>query len=105
MRISQEDSHSENSKRTNILRLRNIKSKKDSILLTRISPDIALSDLVIITIKFQKNNRRKLAVHNMSKTNYSFYVRLKHGHVVNHIGITLNGVNYDTKVGEHVDQG
>ena len=60
--------HTENSKRTRILRLRNIKFKRNGILLTLDSPFLALSGMVVITFEYQKNNRRDKAVH-MFKTN------------------------------------
>ena len=73
-------SHKEDSKRTKILRLRNIQFKKNGMLLHHNSHNLASSDLVIITFEFQKNDRRNKAVH-MFKTNILYYVRLKHGHI------------------------
>ena len=60
--------HNEDSKRTKILRMRNIKFKKNGNFLTNNSPCLFSSDIVIITFEFQKNNRRDKTVH-MFKTN------------------------------------
>ena len=58
---------SENNKRTNILRLRNFKFKKNGRVLEHDSQGLLDADLVIITFEFQKNNVRNRTVH-MFKT-------------------------------------
>lgn len=68
--------HKDDSRRTKILRLKNIYFKKDGKVLTHDSPDIALSNLVMIAFKFQKNNQRNKTVH-MFKTNNSILCSVK----------------------------
>ena len=62
--------HSEDSKRTRILRLMNILFKKDGSIFNHNSPFSLYADLVAITFEFQKNNRRNRTVH-IFKTNDS----------------------------------
>jgi len=59
--------HREDSKRTKTLRLKNIQFKKNGTSLNQNSKNIHLSDLVLITFDYQKNNIRNKTVH-MFKT-------------------------------------
>ena len=58
----------EGSKRTKILRMRNIQFMKDGKRVHHNSPELASSDIVIITFEFQKNDKRDVQIH-MFRTN------------------------------------
>ena len=55
--------HSEDSKRTRILRLRNIVFKGKGVLIEHSNRNLKEADMVAITFEFQKNNRRNKTVH------------------------------------------
>jgi len=97
--------HSEDSKRTKILRLKNIRFKKDGIILNHNSPFLMHADLVAITFEFQKNNRRNRTVH-MFSTNDSLLCPVKAwASTVKRIWNTIPGANGDTRVCSYNDQG
>mmetsp|Transcript_28648 Transcript_28648/g.33301 ORF Transcript_28648/g.33301 Transcript_28648/m.33301 type:complete len:304 (-) Transcript_28648:414-1325(-) len=50
-------------RRTKILRLKNIAFKKNGGIVQHNDPDLADSDLVIVTFEFQKNTKRDVQVH------------------------------------------
>jgi len=60
--------HNEDSKRTKIIRLRNIRFKKNGRMLDMGKDKLTEADLVAITFEFQKNDKRDKTVH-MFKTN------------------------------------
>ena len=97
--------HNEDSKRTKILRLRNIQFKKNGTLLTHDSHDTHLSDLVLITFEFQKNNCRNKTVH-MFKTDDDILCPVKSwAYTITHILRTVPQANEDTKICAYVDMG
>ena len=97
--------HKEDSKRTRIIRLRNIKFKKQGILLTINSPNLFLSDIVMITFEYQKNNNRNKTVH-MYKTNDDLLCPVKAwAYTITRILKTVPNANSDTKVCAYVDSG
>ena len=59
-------SSKENIKRTKILRLKNIRFKKNGVVLDQDSKQLKCADIVIITFEFQKNNIRNRTVHMFS---------------------------------------
>ena len=61
--------HNEDSKRTKIIRLRNIRFKKNGRMLDMGKDKLTEADLVAITFEFQKNDKRDKTVH-MFTTNY-----------------------------------
>ncbi len=91
--------HNEDSKRTKVLRLRNIQFKKNGITLTHDSQNIHLSGIVLITFEFQKNNNRNKTVHNMFKTNDDTLCPVKAwAYTITRILNTVPRANEDTKV-------
>ena len=56
-------SHQEDSKRTKIIRLANIKFKKRDRMLNHRQDKLTDADLVVITFEFQKNDKRNRRVH------------------------------------------
>ena len=66
----------EDSKRTKILRLRNLRFKKDRRVLAHDSQGLIHADLVMITFEFQKNNFRNHTIH-MFKTSNIIRARLR----------------------------
>ena len=100
-----QSTHKEDSRRTRILRLRNIQFKKDGKVLAHDSPHIALSNLVIITFEFQKNNQRNRTVH-MFKTDDGTLCPVKAwAYTVQRIRTTVPGSTEDTKVCAYVENG
>ena len=98
-------SHKEDSKRTKILRLRNIQFKKDGKLLTHNSPCLALSDLVMITFEYQKNNMRNKTVH-MFKTKDKILCPVKAwAYTISRILTTVPQSTSDTRVCAYTDNG
>ena len=69
--------HNEDSKRKQILCLRNIRFKKDGTTLNHNSPFLLHADLVAITFEFQKNNRRNRTAHSMFRTKDSLLCPVK----------------------------
>ena len=55
--------HFEDSKRTKVLRLRNIMFKGQGMLLDHRNEQLDIADMVAITFEFQKNNKRNKTVH------------------------------------------
>ena len=97
--------HNEDSKRTKILRMRNIKFKKEGNFLTNNSPHLFSADIVTITFEFQKNKRRDKTVH-MFKTKDDILCPIKAwAYTVTRILKTLPQANGDTKICAYVDQG
>ena len=97
--------HNEDSKRTKILRLRNIQFKKNGISLTHDSRNIHLSDIVLITFEFQKNNNRNKTVH-MFKTNDNTLCPVKAwAYTITRILNTVPQANENTKVCAYTDNG
>ena len=90
--------HREDSKRTRILRLKNIVFKKKGNLLEHDSTHINSADLVIITFKFQKNDKRNKTVHMFKMVDDILCSVRACAHTINRIRITVPGASGDTKV-------
>ena len=56
----------ESTKRTRIVRLRNVRFKKGSRILDHDHPELHTSDLVQITFEYQKNDKRDVSIHMFS---------------------------------------
>ena len=81
--------HVDNKRTKILLTLRDIRFKKNGVLLTHDSHGLTLSGLVIITYEFQKNNKRIKAVH-IFKTNDKILCPAKAwAYTVNYIQTTV----------------
>ena len=100
-----QSNHKKDSKRTKILRLRNINFKKDGHMMNHDSPNIIFSELVMITFEFQKNTKRNKTVH-MFKTQDTLLCPVKAwASTVTRIWNTVPGASEDTKVCTYTDHG
>ena len=98
-------SHHEDSKRTKILRLKNIRFKKEGASLDHNSPTLLQADLVVITFEFQKNNRRNKTVH-MFRTEDDLLCPVRSWAItVRRLWNTIPQANEDMKVCTYLDQG
>ena len=98
-----QSSHKEDSKRTNILRLKNISFKKDGRLLNQDSQHISSADLILITFEFQKKNKRNKTVH-MFKTNDNLLCPVKAwASTILRVRKTVPGADGNTKVCAYAD--
>jgi hypothetical protein len=88
----------ESSKRTKILRMKNIKFKKNGILLPHSSSDLGTADMVIITFEFQKNQLRNQTVHMFKTDDEILNPVLAWSKTVQRIWQTIPNASDDTKV-------
>ena len=91
---------SEESKRTKILRCRNIIFRKNGKLLRQKMDDIASADYVIITFEFQKNEFRNKAVHMYSTNDEVLDPVTAWARTINRLASTIPDFSGDTKVCE-----
>ena len=97
--------HKEDSKRTKILRLKNIIFKKNRKTLDHTDEEIVSADLVIIKFEFQKNNIRNKSVHMWSTGDKVLCPVRAWAETVRRIRKTVPDVNEDTKVSEYFFEG
>ena len=95
----------ESSKRTNIVRLRNIIFKKEGITLEHTSEDIAKADMVAITFEFQKNDKRNKTVHMFRTGDNTLCPVIAWATTVKRLIQTVPGVSKDTTVCSYWDNG
>ena len=93
-------SPTESSKRTKIVRLRNIKFKKGSSIVPHSSSQIHSADLVLITFKFQKNQKKFQTVHMFNSGDKILNPVIAWAHTVTRLRSTIPNCSGDTKVCE-----
>ena len=93
----------EESKRTKILRTRNLKFKKDGKVIPHSSKELTTADMVIITFEFQKNNLRHQTVHMYKTEDKLLNPVLAWGTTVQRILSTIPEASGDTKVCSFID--
>ena len=91
-------SHSEDSKRTRILRMRNIIFKGGGILLNHTNQHLDTADMVAITFEFQKNNIRNKTVHMFRTGDLVLCPVRAWAYTVRRIRDTIPGAGEDTQV-------
>jgi hypothetical protein len=88
----------EESKRTKILRTRNLKFKKDGKILPHSSEDLHKADMVIITFEFQKNNLRNQTIHMYSTDDELLNPVIAWAMTVRRIWSTIPEASGDTRI-------
>ena len=88
----------ENSKRTKIIRLKNIAFKKQGKVVDHFSKTLHDSDLVMITFEFQKNTQRNQSVHMFRSKDNLLNPVLAWATTVSRILKTIPDASQDTKV-------
>jgi len=97
--------HQEDSKRTKIIRLRNIRFKKQGRLLDIVRDKLIDAELVAITFEFQKNDKRDKMVH-MFRTNDGIMCPVMAcASTVKRLVNTVPGCTGDTTVCSYVERG
>ena len=95
--------HPEDSKRTRILRLRNIMFKGKGILIGHNNKNLEQVDMVAITFEFQKNNRQNKTVH-MFRTSDEVLCPVRAWvYTVRRVRRTVTGANGNTTVCSYTD--
>ena len=98
-------SHQEDSKRTKILRLKNIRFKKGDRIFNHWEDKLLDAELVVIILEFQKNDKRNRRVH-MFRTNEGIMCPVvAWASTVKRIVNTIPGAKDDTKVCSYWDGG
>ena len=94
-------SSKENIKRTKILRLKNIRFKKNGVVLDQDSKQLKCADIVIITFEFQKNNIRNRTVHMFSTGDKLLCPVVAWATTVQRILNTIPKASGDTKISSY----
>ena len=94
----------EDSKRTKILRTRNLKFKKDGIIIPHSSKELTKADMVIITFEFQKNNLRHQTIHMYSTNDKLLNPVLAWATTIQRIMCTIPDASGDTKICSFLDE-
>ena len=93
----------EGSKRTQIVRLRNILFKKEGTIIKHSSDTLSRADMVAITFEFQKNDRRNKTVHMFKTGDKVLCPVLAWAKTVKRLLQTIPTANHDTTVCSYTD--
>jgi len=95
----------EETKRTKMLRLRNMKFKKNGVVLSHDSRQLKCADIVIITFEFQKNKMRNRTVHMFSTGDNLLCPVVAWATTVQRILNTIPNATGDTKMCSYIAGG
>ncbi len=98
-------SHKEDSKRTKIIRLRNIRAKKNGKTLDFKAKDLLQADMIMITFEYQKNNTRNKTIHMFRTGDALMCPVIAWATTIRRILNTIPGASGDTKVCSFNDSG
>ena len=97
--------HKEDSKRTKIIRLRNIRAKKNGRALDFRAKELIQADMIMITFEYQKNNIRNKTIHMFRTGDMLMCPVIAWATTVKRILDTIPGASGDTKVSTFNDLG
>ena len=97
-------SEQESSKRTKVITIGDIIFKKGNAILHHSSPKLDSADLVMITFKFQKNNRRNQTVHMFNSRDKTLNPVIAWTRVIQRIRNSIPNFSESTKVCEFLQE-